>query len=210
MGKTVYTIEEFPDDGRFWRIEWIGGVRYNPTVPSDPLMDVCLTQLPDGESNPLSARSRSSESKFVAKIGVGLLPFISIGSVWQNGRPAATNCAAYRRQLTIDTRLCRTEMLGDLTANYNAVPRSYYRFGTSWPHVRETLLMIQEQDGDPFAVMIPMAEIVRFYYALSTRLAQALFWGEYGETFNAERSGVLDEGVVRVHLDGGWKGGRSR
>ena len=48
VGKTVYTIEEFPDDDRFWRIEWIGGVRYNPTVPSDPLMDVCLTQLPDG------------------------------------------------------------------------------------------------------------------------------------------------------------------
>ncbi len=34
----------------------------------------------------------------------------------------------------------------------------------------------------------------------STRLAQALFWGEYGETFNVERSGVLEEGVVRVHL----------
>jgi len=29
----------------------------------------------------------------------------------------------------------------------------------------------------------------------STRLAQALFWGEYGETFNVERSGVLEEGV---------------
>jgi hypothetical protein len=48
--------------------------------------------------------------------------------------------------------------------------------------------------------MIPTAEIIRFYYAPSTRLAQALFWGEYGATFNAERSGVLEEGVVRVHL----------
>ena len=85
-------------------------------------------------------------------------------------------------------------MLGDLTANYNGIPRSYYRFGASWPHVRETLLVIQEQDGDPFAVMMPTTEIIRFYYAPSTRLAQALFWGEYGETFNAERSGVLEEG----------------
>ena len=48
--------------------------------------------------------------------------------------------------------------------------------------------MVQEQDGDSFAVMIPTAEIIRFYYAPSTRLAQALFWGEYGEAFNAERS----------------------
>jgi hypothetical protein len=122
VGKTVYKIEEFPDDDRLWRIEWIGGVRYNATVPSDPLMDVCLTRLPAGETNPLSARSRSSEAKFIAKIGVGLLPFISIASVWQKRRPVATNCAAYRRQLTIETKLCRTEMLCDLTANYNGIP----------------------------------------------------------------------------------------
>ena len=43
----------------------------------------------------------------------------------------ATDCAAYRRQLTTDTKSCRTEMLGDLTANYNGIPRSYYRFGAS-------------------------------------------------------------------------------
>ena len=48
--------------------------------------------------------------------------------------------------------------------------------------------------------MIPTAEIIRFYYATSTRLAQALFWGEYDQTFNAERSGIFEEGVVRVHL----------
>jgi hypothetical protein len=35
-----------------------------------------------------------------------------------------------------------------------------------------------EQDGDPYAVMVPTAEIIRFYYGPSTRLAQALFWGE--------------------------------
>ncbi len=200
MGKAIYAIDAFPDDAQLWRIDWIGGVAYNASVPSEPLIDVCLARLPKGETNPLSARSRSSETKFVAKIGVGLLPFISTASVWQKGRPVATDCAAYRRQLTIDTKSCRTEMLGDLTANYNGIPRSYYRFGASWPHVRETLLVIQEQDGDPFAVMMPTTEIIRFYYAPSTRLAQALFWGEYGETFNAERSGVLEEGVVRVHL----------
>jgi hypothetical protein len=57
-----------------------------------------------------------------------------------------------------------------------------------------------EQDGDPYAVMVPTAEIIRFYYGPSTRLAQALFWGEYHNMFNADRSGVFKEGVVRVHL----------
>jgi hypothetical protein len=66
-----------------WRIEWIGGVGYNTNVPSDPLIDVCLGQLPVGETNPLSARSRSSQTKRTVRIGIGLLPYISIDSVWR-------------------------------------------------------------------------------------------------------------------------------
>jgi hypothetical protein len=50
-----------------WRIEWIGGVGYNTSVPSDPLIDVCLAELPAGETNPLSARSRSSQTKRTVK-----------------------------------------------------------------------------------------------------------------------------------------------
>ena len=71
----------------FWRIEWIGGVGYNANVPSDPLIDVCLAQLPVGETNQLSARSRSSQSKRTVRIGIGLLPYISIASVWRRHRP---------------------------------------------------------------------------------------------------------------------------
>ena len=59
MGEAVYAIDDFPDDDLLWRIEWIGGVGYNTSVPSDPLMDVCMAQLPAGETNPLSARSCS-------------------------------------------------------------------------------------------------------------------------------------------------------
>ena len=88
----------------------------------------------------------------------------------------------------------------EVTTSDNAIPRNSYLFGASWPYVRRTLLLAMEQDGDPYAVMVPTAEIIRFYYAPSTRLAQALFRGEYSEMFNAERSGVFEEGIVRVHL----------
>ena len=54
MGEAVYAIDDFPDGELFWRIEWIGGVGYNTSVPSDPLMDVCIAQPPAGETNPLS------------------------------------------------------------------------------------------------------------------------------------------------------------
>jgi len=37
MGNPVYAIDEFLDDGLPWRIEWIGGVGYNTSVPSEPM-----------------------------------------------------------------------------------------------------------------------------------------------------------------------------
>ena len=79
MGQAVYAIDAFPDDDLLWRIEWIGGVGYNTSVPSEPQIDVCLAQLPKGEKNPLSARARSSQvEKRTVKIGVGLLPYVWI------------------------------------------------------------------------------------------------------------------------------------
>jgi hypothetical protein len=201
VGQAVYAIDAFPDDDLLWRIEWIGGVGYNTSVPSEPQIDVCLAQLPKGEKNPLSARARSSQvEKRTVKIGVGLLPYVWIGSVWQKRRPVITNLSAYRGRVSIDATSLRMVALGMATSRDNAIPRSSYLFGASWPNVCRTLLVAVEQDGDPYAVMVPTAEIIRFYYGPSTRLAQALFWGEYHNMFNADRSGVFKEGVVRVHL----------
>jgi hypothetical protein len=42
----LYAIDDFPDDDLLWRIEWIGGVGYNTSVPSDPLMDVAWHSRP--------------------------------------------------------------------------------------------------------------------------------------------------------------------
>jgi hypothetical protein len=158
VGEAVYAIDDFPDDDLFWRIEWIGGVGYNSSVPTDPLIDICLAQLRGGENNPLSARSRSSQIKRTVRIGVGLLPYIAIASVWRRRRPVFTNLAASRDRLCLDTSSCRIVPLADLA---NAIPRSSYLFGVSWPAVRRTLVATVEQNGDPYAVMIPTAEIIR-------------------------------------------------
>jgi hypothetical protein len=55
--------------------------------------------LPKGEKNPLSARARSSQvEKRTVKIGVGLLPYVWIGSVWQK-RPPPSACDLYLNQI---------------------------------------------------------------------------------------------------------------
>jgi hypothetical protein len=147
MVNAVYAIDDFPGDALLWRIEWIGGVGYNTSVPSDPQISICLAQLPAGQTDPLSARSRSSQTKRTVRIGVGLLPYISIASVWQQRRPVITDLAASRHRLTIDTLSCRMVALGDVAS---VISRSSYLFGVSWPDVRRTLLVAVEQDGDPY------------------------------------------------------------
>src|SRR5689334_4468072 len=97
MAEAVYGIDDLPDDDLLWRIEWVGGVGYNTSVPSDPLIGVCLAQLPTGETNPLGARARSFQTKRTAKISVGLLPYISISSVWRRQRPVFMNLADSRQ-----------------------------------------------------------------------------------------------------------------
>ena len=74
MAEAVYAIEDFPDDDLLWRIEWIGGVGYNTSVPSDPQIEICLAQLPAGETNPLSARSRPSQTKRTVKSPLAYCP----------------------------------------------------------------------------------------------------------------------------------------
>ena len=41
MAEPVYGIDDFPDDDSLWRVEWIGGVGYNTSVPSDRRITVC-------------------------------------------------------------------------------------------------------------------------------------------------------------------------
>jgi hypothetical protein len=53
MVNAVYAIDDFPGVALLWRIEWIGGVGYNTSVPSDPQISICLAQLPAGQTDPL-------------------------------------------------------------------------------------------------------------------------------------------------------------
>jgi hypothetical protein len=119
VGDAVYAIDAFPDDDLVWRIDWIGGIGYNADAPSDPLIEVCLARIPTGEPNPLSARSRSSQTKRAVKIGVGLLPYIGNASVWQQRRPVLTDLSPYRHRLRVDTSCCRMVVLGDLMPLWN-------------------------------------------------------------------------------------------
>jgi hypothetical protein len=67
VGQAVYAIAAFPDDDLLWRIEWIGGVGYNTSVPSEPQIDVCLAAAPQRREEP--AQRTSCTSRIVEMLG---------------------------------------------------------------------------------------------------------------------------------------------
>ena len=69
MGKAIYAIGAFPDDAQLWRIDWIGGVAYNASVPSELLIELCLARLPKGETN----LSSGTATRFVTEIARWLI-----------------------------------------------------------------------------------------------------------------------------------------
>ncbi|MDP1734456.1 MAG: hypothetical protein Q8L44_08845 [Sulfuritalea sp.] len=83
---------------------------------------------------------------------------------------------------------------------HRAIPKSHYLFAENFSHAGRTLVAAIQVEGDPWAVLIPVIELIRFYYASSTRLAQALFWGVYAESINPEKCGQISEGPYRIHL----------
>src|SRR5271165_2142260 len=178
VGQAVYAIDAFPDDDLLWRIEWIGGVGYNTSVPSEPQIDVCLAQLPKGEKNPLSARARSSQvEKRTAKIGVGLLPYVWIGSVWQKRRPVITNLSAYQASWSESAKSLTNQSL-------NAALGS----------AREKIAAFSEEAGrrEAGAVYRAYLDGVPNGYAANSRTKEVQRWKAHGQALTAEQRNLGD------------------
>jgi hypothetical protein len=80
VGEAVYAIDDFPDDDLLWRIEWIGGVGYNTSVPSDPLMG-CLHGTGARRRNPvLSTTTMRRFRQRIVLPGSRLHPFFLASS----------------------------------------------------------------------------------------------------------------------------------
>jgi integrase len=56
VGQAVYAIDAFPDDDLLWRIEWIGGVGYNTSVPSEADPKGLLFRTAVGKSDAITRR----------------------------------------------------------------------------------------------------------------------------------------------------------
>ena len=171
-------IKEFPTDEKIWRIDWLGEVDLNPSVLSEPSIEVIISPLIEENADPFSNKSVVHAERRVLRIGVGQFPLMEIGSLWKKGFP-----------FILGTK--KTEKLDDLLIDETTVRivRTDYRENGEWlipPNFHKVgkngfsaQCVCIEHEGDPFGIIIPVAEIIRFYYAVSTDMAQAIFSGTF-------------------------------
>ncbi|WDV27318.1 hypothetical protein [Aeromonas caviae] len=191
-------IREFPSDGRFWRIDWFGGVERNPYVPSEPAIQVLLSPLRTpsslSDTDPASVRAINSQEQTTVLVGTGQLPLLCIGSLWKDGI-----CQSHYagREETFRDLLVSPGTTRVVTANHRVgggwlISPRFYRFGVG---NGKTRLMAVTWDDDPLGLLIPMTELLRFYYLVSTDLAHTVFSGalkhDMASVISLKRTGTL-------------------
>lgn len=207
-------IQEFPKDGRTWRIDWLGAVERS--IP-EALIEVFLSPVKKGIRWPRDQKHFEAEPLKV-RIGVGQLPFLSVGSLWRDGE-RTERFAGYpvELELRVCSRTVRVIDAGEKLAEGRwVVPPFAHRLPNFTLGSR---CMAIDYQGDPYGVILPMAEAIRFYYAVSTDLAHVAFSGAFGldrgTIIDPSSSGMLqdtDRMVLRLRQwladDDGWVIGR--
>ncbi|MBQ4845741.1 hypothetical protein [Pseudoalteromonas sp. MMG005] len=224
MSQGIPKISEFPCDDRYWRVDWFGAIERNPNVPSEPFLQIVISPLIQNESIDSTAKHLASthvtnyDDQTVIKIGVGQLPFISIGSIWLNGQCQAAKAgqAKLLHNLHITEHTTQSVPGNHKVEDKNLIPYDSYRTGKGF---MANLIAI-EHDEDPFGILVPVMELIRFYYAVSTGMAHIVFSGDLKHqpqnAINTEKCG-FDEGEkrcilhLRQHLsdEDGWVIGRA-
>lgn len=210
MLKNIPKIQEFPADERYWRVDSFGAILRNHNIPSEPFIQIVISPFIDDDLSSKEPKELASTNavndhdRKSIEIGVGQLPFISLGSVWKNGfvQPfkAGKENTLYGVNI-IDDNVRIINANHKIDGKY-LVPPSFYKFGKEGLY--STLTAISSK-GDPYGILIPTIEIIRFYYALSTHLSHAVFSGAFKHNLNSiikpENSGIIEaESRCILHL----------
>lgn len=193
MTNRIPPIREFPKDDRHWRIDWLGAVE---RTSSEALIEVFLSPVKSGILWPREQKHFDNDTVRV-QIGVGQLPFLAIGSIWRNGAKQEQS-AGYPASLSSIRIGSDTVRLVDAstklaTDRWMIPPFEHRLLKSTW----SSKCLVIEHEGDPFGILVPVTEAIRFYYAVSTDLAHVIFNG----ALQLHRNSVIDTALSGMLSD---------
>jgi len=208
LSVSFYAPNQFPDDGYLWRVEWLGRLERNFDYPYNHFLEVTLRRL---RKKPRSidvtlAEALDADPKCLDKayIEIADLPYVHIGSIWRDGKYVASPeyplFESDRLVFSESTmRLISLDSPDPLSDRGSILSANLCPAGCD---PRQGRFLAVEVDDDPWGLLIPVTEIVRFYYCPSPAIASLLFRGPFdlieNEIYNAHHSGFDPDGLCRV------------
>lgn len=201
------SILALPQDNQTWRIDWFGDVLYQRHYRyAEPYIRIALSRVTLSASDEWDypARFGYLDDQTHAVVPVGVLGMLSIGSIWQNGYKAAT--PEYTQECFTVTGHHETAPLikagaendeGSFMLPFETHP--YHR-----AHTRS--YCIQTVAGDGIRLIIPVTELIRFYFGSSGGLLARLFQAPFGEHRLWTRAEIDERGHAVVDLTKGLSG----
>ena len=179
------SVNEFPADGRVWRVDFLGGIERNPAIPVEPTVQVIISPLCNASLRDAEELARVAtvldDERTVVRIGVGQLPYLKVGSLWQNGK-----CLQYSAGEEREYEVFVDKTAGLYTANRvvdgaQLIRPLFHRLGAG----ADAFCVTLPHKTDPRGLIIPAMELLRFYYAVSTPLARAILMDDFFENLNS-------------------------
>lgn len=174
-------IEEFKDTSRpgsTWRLNWFGGIERDPEVATEYKLQVVLTKVKDDAKGAWHTEDAVEQDILrMVPIGVGQLPLLRMGSLWRDGKLEMLRSGVEQVfDLDIPPGLPNYYIATDKVGLAGLVPFRAHRL---MGYGKNTKCVVLPHNGDPAGIIIPAVELIRFYYANSTRLSKAIFDGDF-------------------------------
>lgn len=165
----------FPHDGARWRIDWFGDVAFSDRRKSHKQPAICLAI--SRVSKDISGKyhcNRSVRDQRQIWAPVGLLSNFRIGDIWQDGflLKQETPPVATFQGLSISRGTCRIAKAGiDINGQGFLLPASEHPWHMRHTHSYCLVVKLAEDHQ----LVIPCAELIRFYFGSSSSLLATLF-----------------------------------
>ncbi|EJI85275.1 hypothetical protein AEST_19320 [Alishewanella aestuarii B11] len=190
--KGIPRIKEFPSDNRYWRVDWFGAIQPNPKLPREPVLQIVITPFKTPDISALPPNKLASASSGLVDyteqqticIGTGQLPAVCVGSIWRNSECQQQLAGQLTEFKGLEISEHTSQVLNASAKEHNQyiIPYTHYKFGKDGYFSK---MVAVEYGGDPYGILIPKAELVRFYYAVSTNLADVIFSGDLKHNLHA-------------------------
>lgn len=164
MSLQALPISDFPSGNKKYHIYWLGKLSLPPEMLSQHTVRVHLKDRHNGYN----------DGEIHADVAVGYLPFLSVGSVWQNKHLVGYDGSYATFKVRFDRQNAKIINSGEHKGSDYAIPPFDYGLGGRSRLLETKCLSIKRRD-DPYAILIPCWEIIRFYYAQSTALVDTIF-----------------------------------